>query len=85
MARIFTIRFTYEGLDYSALITERVRPIATEYSLSMLDSEIAGMLEDQKIYLLPTGALSFYKQEGLPGRLAESILQAITLHVSTPA
>ncbi|RYY81806.1 MAG: hypothetical protein EOO15_23915 [Chitinophagaceae bacterium] len=85
MARIFTIRFSFESSEHSALVTERVLPIATEYSLSILNSELADLLNNRKVLLLPTGTLAFTKKEGLPGRLMDIVLQTIAQHVGTDA
>ncbi|RYY38261.1 MAG: hypothetical protein EOO08_15245 [Chitinophagaceae bacterium] len=85
MPRIFTIRFSYQNSEATALVKERVLPLGTEYSLSMIGGELEELLEDRKILLLPTGTIAFSKQEGLPGRLMETVLQAIAHHVGTAA
>ncbi|RYY82003.1 MAG: hypothetical protein EOO15_23625 [Chitinophagaceae bacterium] len=85
MARIFTIEFAYEGILYNALVTERAQPFATEYRLSMLSGELEDLLSARKVLLSPTGVLAFSQRDGLPGRLMESVVQAIALHVGTPA
>jgi hypothetical protein len=84
MARIFTIQFTHEGSDYTALVSERSTPLVTEYSLSMLDEVIEEALPGYKILSTPAGTIAFLGA-GRPDRLMQDILSAISQHVRLPA
>jgi hypothetical protein len=84
MARIFTIQFTYEGSDYTALVSERSTPLMTEYSLSMLDEVIEEALPSYKILSTPAGTIAFLGA-GRPDGLMQGILLAISQHVGLPA
>ena len=49
MARIFSIQFTYDGVEHNAMISVRTTPFFTEYKVFMLDETIAGLLPNNKI------------------------------------
>ena len=49
MARIFSIRFNYEGVQHHAMVSVRTTPFFTEYAVAMLHESIASQLPNNKI------------------------------------
>ena len=49
MARIFSIQFTYEGVQHHAMVSARTTQFFTEYVVNMLDETIAHLLPNNKI------------------------------------
>lgn len=59
MARIFSIQFTYEGVQHHAMISVRTTPFFTEYSVAMLGESIADLLPNNKIIATTKDNLAF--------------------------
>lgn len=84
MARIFSINFTYQGEDYTAMVTVRNTAFYTEYNLR-LDEELAHCLPGNKIISTHTNELIFVNatfDECTP--LMEELLNAIRQHLQAP-
>lgn len=84
MARIFSIYFTYEGVQQNAMISVRTTPFFTEYSVAMLDESIAGQLPNNKIISTSKNSFVFSDsaEENSP-QLMHEIMQAVTGHLQT--
>lgn len=83
MARIFSINFDYDGEQYTAMVTVRITPFFTEYSL-MMDTIISEQLPGHIIISTPSNALIFANatfDETTP--LMLTILNAVRSHIQT--
>jgi hypothetical protein len=84
MARIFSIRFLYEGAEHHAMISVRTTPLFAEYSIAMLDETIAAHLPNSKI--ISTSKSSFAFSDSTMANspaLMQAIIKAITSRVQT--
>ena len=82
MARIFSIQFIYEGIEYNVMVSARSTPFFNEYAVTMLDETIANLLPNNKI--ISTSKESFVfadsTNENSPG-LMHTILRAVAHHL----
>lgn len=84
MARIFSIRFTYEGVQHNALISARTLPFFTEYAVGMLDEAIADQLPNNKIISTSKDSFVFSDStEANSPQLMQKIVQAVIGHLQT--
>lgn len=82
MARIFTIRFIYNGNVHHAMIGVRETPFYVEYKLSMLDEHLMSQLPADKLYASETGEIRFANASGNAlTPLMKEIIQAISEHM----
>ena len=83
MARIFSINFDYEGEQHSAMVTVRITPFFTEYSL-MMENGIRDQLPGSIIISTSSNTLIFANatfDETTP--LMQVILNAVSHHIQT--
>jgi hypothetical protein len=82
MARIFSIQFTYEGLQHHAMIAARTTPFYNEYSVTMLDESIADLLPNNKIISASKENFAFSDstKENTPA-LMHAIISAVVGHL----
>jgi len=81
MARIFSINFLHEGLPQSGMVTVRNTPFFVEYTISMLEDEVAGQLPGTKI--LSSSASEFVFANAThdePTELMRNIILAVSQH-----
>jgi len=84
MARIFTINFTYENVLQTAMIAVRQTPFFTEYTLSMLPSELMLQLPGNKIISTGPNQLIFANATlDESSELMNEILRAVAGHLQT--
>jgi hypothetical protein len=82
MARIFSIQFLHFGILQNAMVSVRSTPFFVEYTVSMLDEAIAGLLPNNKI--ISTAKDSFVFSDSAEANsplLMQEILQAVAEHV----
>jgi hypothetical protein len=84
MARIFSINFTYAGMNHSAMVSVRTTPFYTEYSINSLNEELLEILPSTKII---SSAPNQYFFEHIPKEkttpLMEILIKEISLHMRT--
>lgn len=82
MARIFSISFLYGGMEHNAMVAVRTTPFFTEYTITVFDKELAGLLPNNKV--ISTTPISFTfsdsTSENAP-QLMSGIIKAIAGHV----
>ena len=84
MARIFSINFTHDGYEHTAMVTVRTTPFFTEYSL-MMEEVLSEQLPGTKIISTPSNALVFANatfDETTP--LMTELIHAVRLHIQMP-
>jgi hypothetical protein len=74
----------HDGIEQHAMVTVRTTPFFTEYSISMLDEDLAAQLPNNKILSTSKDHFVFLDaaKENAP-RLMENILQGIAHHLQT--
>ncbi len=84
MARIFSIYFTYEDVPQSAMVSVRATPFFVEYSVAMLDENIAGLLPNNKIISAAKDSYVFSDstEENSPV-LMDALIRAVAGHLQT--
>ena len=86
MARLFSIQFYYQGINYNALVTVRPTPFFTEYHLSMLDENILNQLPDNRILSSsPTHFVFAGHSLNASKVLMNEMIRSIADHVQTTA
>ena len=84
MARIFSIYFEHETVQYSALITMRSTPFFTEYVLGMMDENLMELLPGNKIISTAADHFLFPNAEPIHSRsLMNDIISAVAGHLTT--
>lgn len=84
MARIFNIYFTYEGKDYTAVVSVRTTAFFTEYALNNLNDSVLELLPGNKIVSRDGRQFSFLNAAAdNPEALMEAIIRAVTEHLHT--
>lgn len=84
MARIFSIQFTYEGVHHHAMVAGRTTPFFTEYTVAMLDDNIAGQLPNSKIISTSIESFTFSDSaEQNDPALMHAIIKAVARHVQS--
>lgn len=84
MARIFSIHFLHTGTTYNAMVSVRTTPFFTEYSINMLDDDIADQLPNNKI--ISTSKNNFVFSDSTQENnvaLMNNILTAVADHMQT--
>ncbi|MDQ3550731.1 MAG: hypothetical protein M3413_04320 [Bacteroidota bacterium] len=86
MARIFSIYFSYAGINHSAMVSVRNTPFYTEYNLNILDEQLLELLPSTKII---SSASNQYFFEHIPREnitpLMDILIREVSLHMSTSA
>lgn len=84
MARIFSIQFYYGGEAYNAMVSVRTTPFFTEYSINMLDENIADLLPNNKIVSTAKDHFVFSDsaRQNEPALMKE-IIKAVAGHMQT--
>jgi hypothetical protein len=84
MARIFSINFFHDGYPLTAMVSVRVTPFYTEYSIGMLPDEIAQELPGNKIIATGQNQLIFANATlDHSTELMQNILIAVADHLQT--
>jgi hypothetical protein len=81
MARIFSINFSYEGFERSAMISVRPTPFFTEYSITMLDEDLAAQLPGNKIIASGKELVFANAAADPPTSLMQRILHVVADHL----
>lgn len=82
MARIFTIRFTYENTLHNAMVFVKETPFFIEYKLNMLDVHLLNLLPSNKIISSSPGQFTFTDAYGFENHdLMNEIIRAISEHI----
>jgi hypothetical protein len=84
MARIFSIHFMHEGVVHNAMVSVRTTPFFSEFTITMLDEEIAGLLPNNKILSATKNHFVFSdsSSENSP-QLMNAIIGAVAEHMQT--
>ncbi len=81
MARIFNIYFEYEGMAYNAMVSVRVTPFFTEYTISA-GEELMQLLPGNKIASKGPDHFVFLNADNaVRTKLMDSIIQALSRHL----
>jgi hypothetical protein len=80
MARIFTISFSYEGTERSAVINVRNTAYSTEYVVTLMDQELAKELHSDTI-VSGSGNRLRYLDSLAESTLMSSVLAAVNDHI----
>ena len=82
MARIFNIYFSYEGMNYNAVVSVRNTPFFTEYALNNLNEKLLEHLPGNKIISKAPEQFSFNNagQNDSP-ELMDAIIKAVAEHL----
>ena len=84
MARIFTIRFTYEEVQHNAIVFVKETPFFVEYKLNMLDINLLKLLPSDRIISSTHDHYKFVNsKEDEPSDLMKEIIKAINEHIHT--
>ena len=79
MARIFNIYFTYEQVQYNAIVSVRTTPFFTEFTLNNFDERLFSELPGNKILSTNPGHYVFQSLESVtPTPLMAVIMQAVS-------
>jgi hypothetical protein len=82
MARIFTIRFTYENNLHNAMVFVKETPFFTEYKLNMLEFDLLKLLPSDKIISSTPDHFTFSNSAGFEySDLMKEIIRAISEHI----
>ena len=84
MARIFSINFTYAGMNHSAMVSVRNTPFYTEYTLNSLNEDLLELLPSTKIISSAPNQYSFEhisREKSNP--LMEILIREVSLHMRT--
>jgi hypothetical protein len=82
MARIFTIRFTYEDNFHHAMVFVKETPFFTEYKLNMLEYDLLKLLPSDKVISSTTDHFTFWNYDGQEySDLMKEIIRAISEHI----
>jgi hypothetical protein len=82
MARIFTIRFTYEDTLHHAMVFVKETPFFTEYKLNMLEYDLLKLLPSDKIISSSHDHFTFSNSTGHEfSDLMKVIIRAISEHI----
>ena len=81
MARIFSISFVYDDIQYSALVDVRVDSRYTEYNISLLNTELSQYLPGNKIISSAPGHFAFLNADTGNEVLMNQIIKAISDHI----
>jgi hypothetical protein len=82
MARIFTIRFTYDDVLHNAIVFVKETPFFIEYKLNMLDVNLLKLLPSDKIISSTQDHYKFANtQEDEDSELMKEIIKAISEHI----
>ena len=82
MARIFTIRFTYENNLHNAMVFVKETPFFTEYKLNMLEFDLLKLLPSDKVISSSPDHFTFFNSTGIEhSDLMKEIIKAISEHI----
>ncbi|MCU7550367.1 hypothetical protein OCK74_14695 [Chitinophagaceae bacterium LB-8] len=82
MARIFTIRFTYEDHPHHAMVFVKETPFFTEYQLNMLEFDLLKLLPSDKIISSTPDHFTFSNSVDFENSdLMKEIIKAISEHI----
>jgi hypothetical protein len=82
MARIFTIRFTYEDELHNAIVFVKETPFYVEYNLNMLDINLLKLLPSDKIISSTQDHFKFANSHDEEDSvLMKEIIKAISEHI----
>jgi hypothetical protein len=82
MARIFTIRFTYEETLHNAMVFVKEKPFFKEYKLNMLDMNLLKLLPSDKIISSSPDHFEFFNAaDDRNSSLTQEIIRAISEHI----
>jgi hypothetical protein len=82
MARIFTIRFTYENNLHNAMVFVKETPFFTEYKLNMLEFDLLKLLPSDRIISSTPDHFSFSNSATTEySDLMKEIIKAISEHI----
>lgn len=84
MARIFTISFSFQGEEHSAIASVRTTPFYTEYTLGMLPDHLTSLLPGNRIVSIKPGQFQFLNATDEHSRdLMDVLIKAVSEHLST--
>jgi hypothetical protein len=86
MARIFSINFSYAGMNHSAMVSVRSTPFYTEYSINSLNEDLLELLPSTKIISSSPNQYFFEhipKDKTTP--LMDVLIKQVSLHMRTTA
>lgn len=82
MAQIFNIYFLFEGIMQSAVVSVRITPFYTEYTLKNFNEELMNLLPGTKILSRNAGHFVFQNASASNSApLMESIIKAVAEHM----